>query len=129
IRSAPLNTGFPVFPAALQKRYSSSHSERMELAMTFQTVKIRRMTVTASVILFSLVATLGVAQTTQNNSTWQLVWSDEFNGAAGSLPDANKWTYDVGGGGWGNNEEEYYCVAGSNAYPCNSATPNAVMDG
>ena len=97
--------------------------------MSFQTVKIRCIAVPASLILFSLVATLSVAQTTQNNSNWQLVWSDEFNGAAGSLPDANKWTYDVGGGGWGNNEEEYYCAAGSNSYPCNSATPNAALDG
>lgn len=44
------------------------------------------------------------------NHNWQLTWSDEFDGAAGSLPDATKWTYDVGTGtsGWGNNELEYY---------------------
>jgi len=34
-----------------------------------------------------------------------LVWSDEFNAA--SL-DANNWTLEVGGGGFGNNEREYY---------------------
>jgi hypothetical protein len=27
---------------------------------------------------------------------WQLVWSDEFNGAAGEQPDASKWTFDLG---------------------------------
>jgi beta-glucanase (GH16 family) len=39
--------------------------------------------------------------------TWQLIWSDEFNGT--SLNTAN-WTYDTGtgSGGWGNNELEYY---------------------
>lgn len=37
---------------------------------------------------------------------YQLVWSDEFDAAG--LPDAAKWTYDVGGNGWGNNELEYY---------------------
>jgi beta-glucanase (GH16 family) len=37
---------------------------------------------------------------------WKLAWSDEFDGAG--LPDANKWGYDVGGGGWGNDEAEYY---------------------
>jgi beta-glucanase (GH16 family) len=38
------------------------------------------------------------------------VWSDEFNGPDGSLPDPKKWTYDIGvdGNGWGNNELEYY---------------------
>lgn len=37
---------------------------------------------------------------------WVLVWSDEFN--IPGLPDENKWSYDVGGGGWGNNELQYY---------------------
>lgn len=26
---------------------------------------------------------------------WELVWSDEFEGNAGTLPDASKWTYDT----------------------------------
>jgi beta-glucanase (GH16 family) len=43
-------------------------------------------------------------------SGWNLVWSDEFNGANGSAPDSSKWTYDlgVGGNGWGNSELETY---------------------
>ncbi|MBE1491837.1 discoidin domain-containing protein [Plantactinospora soyae] len=36
----------------------------------------------------------------------QLVWSDEFNGAAGSKPDPAKWTIDPGTGQ--NNEIQYY---------------------
>jgi len=40
---------------------------------------------------------------------YQLVWSDEFNGSG--LPDSTKWTYDVGGNGWGNRELEYYTYA------------------
>ncbi|HKW62985.1 MAG TPA: glycoside hydrolase family 16 protein [Candidatus Acidoferrum sp.] len=39
---------------------------------------------------------------------WTLVWSDEFNGPDGSAPDSSKWTYDLGGKGWGNNELECY---------------------
>jgi beta-glucanase (GH16 family) len=39
---------------------------------------------------------------------WKLVWSDEFDGPARALPDATKWTYDLGGGGWGNQEPEIY---------------------
>lgn len=38
----------------------------------------------------------------------QLVWSDEFS-YAGS-PDPNKWNYDSGGWGFGNNELQYYCA-------------------
>lgn len=37
---------------------------------------------------------------------WTLVWSDEFN--TPGLPDSSKWSYDVGGDGWGNNELQYY---------------------
>jgi beta-glucanase (GH16 family) len=39
---------------------------------------------------------------------WKLVWSDEFNSAAGTAPNPGKWTYDLGGGGWGNQELEIY---------------------
>lgn len=35
-----------------------------------------------------------------------LVWSDEFNYTG--LPDSTKWTFDVGGHGWGNNELQFY---------------------
>ncbi len=37
---------------------------------------------------------------------WTLVWSDEFDYTG--LPNSEKWSYDVGGGGWGNNELQYY---------------------
>jgi len=46
---------------------------------------------------------------------YKLVWSDEFNGADGSSPDSSKWTYDIGGNGWGNNELEYYTNRTQNA--------------
>lgn len=36
----------------------------------------------------------------------KLIWSDEFTKEG--LPDSTKWTYEVGGNGWGNNELEYY---------------------
>jgi beta-glucanase (GH16 family) len=62
--------------------------------------------------------------------SWNLTWSDEFNGAAGTFPDATRWSYDVGNnGGWGNGEWEFYCAAGSNTPPCSAANPNAFMNG
>lgn len=51
---------------------------------------------------------------------WIQVWSDEFDGAAGSRIDGTKWGYDIGDGcrdgncGWGNNEKEYYTDASEN---------------
>ena len=41
-------------------------------------------------------------------SGWTLAWSDEFSAADGSAPDSTKWTYDLGGNGWGNQELETY---------------------
>lgn len=46
---------------------------------------------------------------------WVLAWADEFNDPAGTQPDPNKWGYDLGGGGWGNNELEYYTNNAENA--------------
>ncbi|TDD95511.1 glycoside hydrolase family 16 protein [Flavobacterium cellulosilyticum] len=50
------------------------------------------------------------------DNNWQLTWSDEFDGASGSLPDATKWAFDIGTGnnGWGNSELEYYTKRSEN---------------
>lgn len=51
-------------------------------------------------------------------STWTLVWSDEFDDAAGTVPKAANWNYDLGNaenGGWGNHEYEYYTSSARNA--------------
>jgi beta-glucanase (GH16 family) len=79
-----------------------------------------------------LIAAIAVAAATvpAHAQTWNLIWSDEFNGAAGTFPDSTRWGYDVGNnGGWGNGESEFYCAAGSSAAPCSSANPNAFMNG
>ncbi len=46
---------------------------------------------------------------------WKLVWHDEFDGAAGNKPDPAYWTYDLGAGGWGNDELQYYTDRAENA--------------
>jgi beta-glucanase (GH16 family) len=48
-----------------------------------------------------------------DNLTYELVWSDEFDYTG--LPDPEKWGYDVGGAGWGNNERQFY-TDGENAF-------------
>jgi len=49
-------------------------------------------------------------------TAWNIIWSDEFNGT--SISPTN-WTFDVGGGGWGNSELEYYTSRTNNAYVSN----------
>jgi beta-glucanase (GH16 family) len=47
---------------------------------------------------------------------WKLVWHDEFDGAAGAMPDSANWGYDLGSNnGWGNSEREYYTSDPANA--------------
>ena len=55
-------------------------------------------------------------ETSANHRGWQLVWSDEFNGSNGSLPDASKWSFVTGGNGFGNRELEYYTARTENAH-------------
>lgn len=44
--------------------------------------------------------------------SFRLVWSEEFEGAAGARVDEQTWSYDIGigpnGDGWGNNELQFY---------------------
>jgi beta-glucanase (GH16 family) len=61
--------------------------------------------------------------------TWTTNWCDEFNGAANSPISSANWTYDTGGGGFGNNELETYCAPTSNSSPCSTSSPNAYIDG
>ena len=51
---------------------------------------------------------------------WELVWRDEFDGSAGTLPDPAIWTPEMGDGtaqgipGWGNAERQYYTAEPQN---------------
>lgn len=59
--------------------------------------------------LLLLMNCLLFAQCAEAQEHMQLVWSDEFE--EGGMPDPQKWDYDTGGHGWGNNELQYYTEA------------------
>src|SRR6202795_5331931 len=87
--------------------------------------KIGRIVGTATLSGSGFVATAG-------GQAWgEPVWSDEFNSTeAAAALDASKWTFDVGGSGWGNHELEVYCAPGtSTPAPCDAEHPNAFQDG
>lgn len=54
-------------------------------------------------------------------SGWSMVWSEEFDEAAGTPPNPNNWTYEIGDvtpdgkNGWGNDELQYYTDDPANA--------------
>lgn len=56
--------------------------------------------------------------TNNQPAKWQLIWNDEFDGAA---IDKSKWTAEVGGGGWGNRELQYYTNRNDNAFQTNGS--------
>jgi beta-glucanase (GH16 family) len=50
---------------------------------------------------------------------WDIAWSDEFDGPAGAPANPSIWHHELGGGGWGNDELQYYT----------DSTQNASLDG
>lgn len=67
----------------------------------------------------------------QTPQTWNLKWSDEFNGAANTFPDSTNWGYEYGNLNV-NNELEFYCGPtgdSNNQSPCSTTTSNVFMDG
>src|SRR5436190_7589690 len=43
-------------------------------------------------------------------------WSDQFDGPLNAPPDPARWTYDIGAGGWGNQELQTYTSSAQNAH-------------
>lgn len=46
---------------------------------------------------------------------WELTFAEEGDGAKGAALDPAKWSHDVGGGGWGNEERQTYTPGNANA--------------
>ncbi len=51
-------------------------------------------------------------EVTVETQTTGVIWSDEFN--IDGAPNPEKWGYDIGAGGWGNGESQYYTNRSSN---------------
>jgi beta-glucanase (GH16 family) len=61
------------------------------------------MNMTSYISKFLCVAVILIVQLQASAQNYQLVWSDEFTTSIG--PD---WVFETGGGGWGNNEKQFY---------------------
>ena len=70
----------------------------------------------ASAVVLSLIMSGVVtsASTAAPKKSLKLLWSDEFNGKKGALPSSKTWSFDLGGGGWGNSERQFYTKDPSN---------------
>ena len=90
------------------------------------TINLNRPLVLPGISLLLLVATFFTGCNPDESQrleerSWNLTWSDDFDGPAGQSPDADKWAFDVGTGdnGWGNVELQYYT----------DRTDNVALDG
>jgi len=92
-----------------QKAWKKRHKPRV-----FRLKSCRNISNTSR-LLFIICLLSGLNVTAQAQA-WRLVWSDEFQGAAGAPVDARKWKAEIGGGGWGNKEFEYYSDGTKNAH-------------
>jgi beta-glucanase (GH16 family) len=57
---------------------------------------------------------LGLVSVTGYSQCYELVWADEFDSIG--FPSGEYWNFETGGGGWGNNELQYYRRDSTNAY-------------
>jgi beta-glucanase (GH16 family) len=67
----------------------------------------------------SLLLTATILASAFAHAQYTLVWADEFDGTSLNL---NTWTHEIGGGGWGNNESQFYTPN-----PGNSNVANGVL--
>ena len=90
----------PTLPHAIRRRATS---------------RLRRLTGPIALTLVASMTALGLSHVAPARAA-TLVWSDEFNGAAGSSPSTSNWNFETGGGGWGNNEWQTYTNSRQNSY-------------
>ena len=67
------------------------------------------------------------AVSAQTAANWNLIWSDEFNGTAGSAPNPQFWTLTQGLTPDG--AQSYNCLFGQTTNGCNPSAPNVYLDG
>ena len=69
----------------------------------------------AAALAATTVAAAPAPASAQTSAQQAIVWSQEFDGGAGSAPDPSVWNLETGGGGWGNGELQNYTNSRSNS--------------
>ena len=95
-----------VLPAkASAKILWSTSNPKVATVVNGKVKTLARGSSTITVSADSIYTSSCVVTVTHDDLPYQLVWSDEFDG---TTLDLTKWSYEVGGGGFGNQEKEYY---------------------
>lgn len=96
---------------------SGSHQQRKQLSF-----RIAVLFIIGSLVLTALSLMPSSGTPKARAASWNLIWSDEFNGSAGTGVSSSNWLYDTGtsypGGAanWGTNEVETMSNSTSNVY-------------
>lgn len=69
----------------------------------------------AAALAATTVAAAPAPASAETSAGQAIVWSQEFDGGAGSAPDPSVWNLETGGGGWGNGELQNYTNSRSNS--------------
>ncbi len=77
--------------------------------------------VNSRVIVFIVSMLLLLAANAPRAFAWGITWSDEFTGV-NNPPWSGNWSYETGGGGWGNNELEIYVNSLANCHIVSDGT-------
>lgn len=91
-------------------------------------LQARRAVAHGTILALAALALTGIRAQASPPPGYNLVWSDEFSGALGSYPNAANWVYDLGGGGWGNNEQEIYTSTNAKIVADAAATDGQALD-
>jgi len=91
-------------------------------------MKRHKLYLTSGVLLLSLIFTFWscIDSNELEEHTWQIVWQDEFD--IDGAPDASRWTYELGGGGWGNAELQTYTDKAENVVVENGVLKITALD-
>lgn len=93
-------------------------SEKQQFGSSCIGKPFRKLKLTALLVVLSalvMCSNVCLAAGAARTAGWRLVWHDEFEGPSGSPIDLAKWSFDVGGGGWGNDELQSYTSRTDNA--------------
>jgi beta-glucanase (GH16 family) len=67
-------------------------------------------------VVLGLITLSCILPSQSQSSGRKIVFKDEFGGPTGSAVDPTKWTSEIGGGGWGNQELQHYTNSTDNTY-------------
>ncbi len=77
----------------------------------------KKLVIAVQIAVFGLIAVANVQSSSATPAPLakKYLWQMEFNGKAGQAPDSKYFKYNLGAGGWGNSEQQYYTKSRKNS--------------